>query len=375
MKSPTILLLAGEASGDNWGANLAADIKRRWPDSDLLGMGGPLMEAQGVELVEDISRLSIMGVGGLIGKLPFFLSLRRKLLKILVEKEVDLVVAIDFAGFNMSIIRDAHRKSIKVLYYVAPKVWAWGSNRTKSLIRLADHIAVIFPFEKEIWEKAGGRVTFVGHPVLDHPRVSARDRKQFCDRWNLDPERPILALFPGSRPQEISRHLDLFVETSRRIRQAYPEIQIVIGRSPSIDRQRLQVDNIVVVDEGRSLLAHSRAGLLKSGTVTLEACLAGTPFVTVYKTDVLTWLLAKQILQIEHISIPNLLGNQKQIPELLQGDATPEHLVKELTPLLDTENPKYRETLSYFESVAECLGGAGVARRVGGIVESLLRDK
>ena len=375
MKSPTILLLAGEASGDNWGANLAADIKRRWPDSDLLGMGGPLMEAQGVELVEDISRLSIMGVGGLIGKLPFFLSLRRKLLKILVEKEVDLVVAIDFAGFNMSIIRDAHRKSIKVLYYVAPKVWAWGSNRTKSLIRLADHIAVIFPFEKEIWEKAGGRVTFVGHPVLDHPRVSARDRKQFCDRWNLDPERPILALFPGSRPQEISRHLDLFVETSRRIRQAYPEIQIVMGRSPSIDRQRLQVDNIVVVDEGRSLLAHSRAGLLKSGTVTLEACLAGTPFVTVYKTDVLTWLLSKQILQIEHISIPNLLGNQKQIPELLQGDATPEHLVKELTPLLDTENPKYRETLSYFESVAECLGGAGVARRVGGIVESLLRDK
>ncbi|MFL2544525.1 MAG: lipid-A-disaccharide synthase [Longimicrobiales bacterium] len=375
MKPPTILLLAGEASGDNWGANLAADIKRRWPDSDLLGMGGPLMEAQGVELVEDISRLSIMGVGGLIGKLPFFLSLRRKLLKILVEKEVDLVVAIDFAGFNMSIIRDAHRKSIKVLYYVAPKVWAWGSNRTKSLIRLADHIAVIFPFEKEIWEKAGGRVTFVGHPVLDHPRVSARDRKKFCDRWNVDPERPILALFPGSRPQEISRHLDLFVETSRRIRQAYPEIQIVIGRSPSIDRQRLQVDNIVVVDEGRSLLAHSRAGLLKSGTVTLEACLAGTPFVTVYKTDVLTWLLAKQILKIEHISIPNLLGNQKQIPELLQGDATPEHLVKELTPLLDTENPKYRETLSYFESVAECLGGAGVARRVGEIVESLLRDK
>ena len=191
----------------------------------------------------------------------------------------------------------------------------------------------------------------------------------------MDPERSILALFPGSRPQEISRHLDLFVETSRRIRQAYPEIQTVIGRSPSIDRQRLQVDNIVVVDQGRSLLAHSRAGLLKSGTVTLEACLAGTPFVTVYKTDVLTWLLAKQILQIEHISIPNLLGNQKQIPELLQGDATPEHLVKELTPLLDTENPKYRETLSYFESVAECLGGAGVARRVGGIVESLLRDK
>ncbi len=375
MKSPTILLLAGEASGDTWGANLAADIKRRWPNSDLLGVGGPLMEAQGVELVEDITRLSIMGVGGLIGRLPFFLSLRWKLLKILDEKEVDLVVAIDFAGFNMSIIRDAHRKSIKVLYYVAPKVWAWGSNRTKSLIRSADHIAVIFPFEEEIWKKAGGRVTFVGHPALDHPRVSARDRKQFCDRWNLDPKRSILALFPGSRPQEISQHLDLFVETSRRIRQAHPEIQIVIGRSPSIDRERLQVDNIVVVDEGRALLAHSRAGLLKSGTVTLEACLAGTPFVTVYKTDVLTWFLAKQLLKIEHISIPNLLGNQKQIPELLQGDATPEHLVKELTPLLETKNPKYRETLIYFESIVECLGGAGVAQRVGGIVESLLRDK
>ena len=375
MKSPTILLLAGEASGDNWGANLAADIKRRWPDSDLLGMGGPLMEAQGVVLVEDIAKLSIMGVGGLIGKLPFFFFLRRKLLRILVEKEVDLVVAIDFAGFNMSIIRYAHRKSIKVLYYVAPKVWAWGFNRTKKLIRSADHIAVIFPFEEEIWKKAGGRVTFVGHPVLDHPSEFVSDRKQFCEKWNLDPERPILALFPGSRPQEISRHLDLFVETGHRIREIYPEVQIVIGRSLSIDRKRLQAKNIAVVDEGRSLLTHSRAGLLKSGTATLEACLAGTPFVTVYKTDFLTWFMAQKILKIQHISIPNLLGNQKQIPEILQGDATPEHLVEELTPLLETRNPEYRETLSYFESIAECVGEAGVAQRVGAIIESLLGDE
>tara|TARA_Y100001960_G_scaffold34637_1_gene31364 strand:+ start:52837 stop:53964 length:1128 start_codon:yes stop_codon:yes gene_type:complete len=375
LKSPTILLLAGEASGDNWGANLAADIKRRWPDSDLLGMGGPLMEAQGVVLVEDIAKLSIMGVGGLIGKLPFFFFLRRKLLRILVEKEVDLVVAIDFAGFNMSIIRDAHRKNIKVLYYVAPKVWAWGFNRTKQLIRSVDHIAVIFPFEEEIWKKAGGQVTFVGHPVLDHPSEFVSDRKQFCEKWNLDSERPILALFPGSRPQEISRHLDLFVETGNRIRETYPEVQIVIGRSPSIDRKRLQGKNIVVVDEGRSLLTHSRAGLLKSGTATLEACLAGTPFVTVYKTDFLTWFMAQKVLKIEHISIPNLLGNQKLIPEILQGDATPEHLVEEMTPLLETRNPKYHETLSYFESIAECLGEAGVAQRVGAIIESLLGGK
>ena len=167
----------------------------------------------------------------------------------------------------------------------------------------------------------------------------------------------------------------MFVETSHRIRETYPELQIVIGRSPSIDRKRLQGENIVVVDEGRSLLTHSRAGLLKSGTATLEACLAGTPFVTVYKTDFLTWFVAKKILKIEHVSIPNLLGNQKHIPELLQGDATPEHLVEELAPLLETKDPKYRDTLSYFETIAECLGEAGVAQRVGAIIESLLRDK
>ena len=152
-------------------------------------------------------------------------------------------------------------------------------------------------------------------------------------------------------------------------------MNIGIGRSPSIDRKRLQGKNIVIVDEGRSLLTHSRAGLLKSGTATLEACLAGTPFVTVYKTDFLTWFVAQKILKIEHISIPNLLGNQKQIPEILQGDATPEHLVEELTPLLETRNPEYRETLSYFESIAECVGEAGVAQRVGAIIESLLGDK
>lgn len=374
LKSPTILLLAGESSGDAWGADLASELRKKWPDLSLLGTGGPLMERQGVELIERIERLSVMGLSSVLKKIPLLMVLRRKIGHMLVRDQIDLVIAIDFAGFNMSIIRLAHRRKIKVLYYVAPKVWAWGSNRSKILAKNTDHIAVILPFEKEFFRNRGIEVSFVGHPLLDQTVLPSMPKTEFCQKWDLDPQQPILALFPGSRRQEINRHLDLFVETGYRIKELYPQIQLVIARAPSIASASIHTEGFEVVDDGRGLLAHSRVALLKSGTVTLEACLSGTPFVTAYKTDPLTFFVAKRVVKVKSISIPNLVAGKKQVPEMLQGEATPENLLMKLIPLLKTENREYQDMLDYFTLVRSKLGSPGVARRVAGIVDSLIAE-
>ena len=374
LKSPTILLLTGEASGDIWGADLSSELKKKWPQSSLLGIGGPLMENQGVELIERIDRLSVMGLTGAIKKLPFLLSLKRKISHLLESQQIDLVIAIDFAGFNMSVIGLAHRRNVKVLYYVVPKVWAWGSARTARLIEHTDRIAVIFPFEEEFFRTRGCEVSFVGHPLLDRIQLLSGEKKKFCQKWGLDPERPILALFPGSRPQEITRHLNLFVETGFNIKKLYPEIQLVLARAHSIASTEVNVEGVSIVEDGMGLLSHSRAGLLKSGTVTLEACLARTPFVTVYKTDPLTFLAAKNMVKVKNISIPNLVVNDDKVPEFLQGEATPENLMKELIPLLKIENPEYQEMLDYFDLVESKLGTPGAAGRVVEIADLMLRE-
>jgi lipid-A-disaccharide synthase len=374
LKCPTILLLAGESSGDAWGADLASELRKKWPDLSLMGTGGPLMERQGVELIERIEKLSVMGLSSVLKRIPFLMVLRRKIRHMLAREQFDLVIAIDFAGFNMSIIRLAHRRKIKVLYYVAPKVWAWGPNRSKALAKNTNHIAVILPFEKEFLKNRGIEASFVGHPLLDQELLPPMPKIEFCQKWNLDPQRPILALFPGSRKQEINRHLDLFVKTGYRIKELYPQIQLVIAKAPSVASASIHTEGIKVVDDGRGLLAHSRVALLKSGTVTLEACLSGTPFVTAYKTDPLTFFVGKRVVKVKSISIPNLVAGREQVPEMLQGEATPENLVMELIPFLKTENHEYQDMLNYFTLVRSKLGSPGVARRVADIAGSLITE-
>ena len=357
-----------------WGAELSRELKKKWPQSSLLGIGGPLMKDQGVELIEGIDKLSIMGLSRVVGRLPYLLRLKRKIKILLDNRGIDLVIPIDFPGFNMSIIGLAHRRNVKVLYYVAPKVWAWGSSRIAKLMRCTDSLAVIFPFEEEFFRTRGCNARFVGHPLLDWIQPLSEGKKKFCEKWKLDSVRPILALFPGSRSQEIIRHLDLFVETGFRIKELFPQIQLVIARANSVDSKDINVPGIRVVGDGAGLLSHSRAALLKSGTVTLEACLARTPFVTVYKTDPLTYFVAKKLLKVNSISIPNIVANDVKVPEILQEKATPTNLTNALIPLLRVENSEYQEMLDYFSVVKSKLGTPGVSRRVVEMADSLLNE-
>lgn len=370
MREPVILMLAGEASGDQHGSAVARALRARYPGARLLGLGGPEMARAGVELLAGLDRLAVMGFAEVAGRLPFFWRLERRVLRLL-DEGVDLVLPIDYPGFNLRIARAARERGIPVLYYIAPQVWAWKKGRARRLARDAAHIAVILPFEVPIFEAVGGRVSFVGHPLLER-HESSETRAAFLARHGLDPGRPLLALFPGSREQELRRHLRLFLNTARRLRVRRPALQVAVARSGAVDPERYGEVDVPLVDDARSLLRAASAALVKSGTTTLEAALAGTPFVVTYRTSPLTYFVARRLVRVPHVALANLVAGARVVPEVLQSEARPERLADLLDPLLDENSPERARMIAALQGVRQALGSPGAGERVAEIAVRLL---
>ena len=372
---PTVFLAAGEPSGDLHGAGLARALRARFPDARLLGLGGSRMAAEGVELLAGLEDLAVMGFVEVLRHLPFFLDLKRRVWAALESERVDLVVPIDYPGFNLRLARRARERKIPVLYYISPQVWAWHSSRTRDLARDADAVAVVLPFEEKFLRNRGVNATFVGHPLLDIPRRTGT-HAEWAASVGVDPDRPVLALFPGSRPHEIRRHLPVFREAAARVVARNPAVQPVIGTPPEAPPGVYDGAPWPRVPSESGLLEHADAALVKSGTSTLETALAGTPGVVAYRMNSLSYALAKRLVKVSHIALANLIAEERVFPEFVQDEAAPEALAAALLPLLDPGSPERARMISKLARVRRRLaaggGEGGAAERTAALAARLL---
>ena len=382
------MIVAGEPSGDAHAAALVRALREGAPDAafEFFGSTGGQMRAAGVESIVNSDELAIVGLVEVASALPKFWRAYRALKRAALARRPDAVILVDWPDFNLRLARSLHRRGLRVIYYISPQLWAWRSYRARNIRRDVDLMLTILPFEPEWYTTRGmTHVEFVGHPLVGEvqPRYG---RAEFCRRNRLDQSRPIIALLPGSRRQELERILPLMLDAAARLSRARPEIQFVIPLAPG--RQPVEVTSLIdaahsngapqpetlrlTPQETREALAAADAAAIASGTATLEASLMGTPLVIVYKESALNWHTLGRLISAEHIGLVNLIAGERLATELIQDELTGKRLADELTLLLDEE--RNRAMRARLREATARLGKGGASVRAARAILRALRS-
>lgn len=362
-------LIAGEASGDLHGSRLMQAIRQRDPGAEFRIWGGDLMEAAGGQLVKHYRDLAFMGFVEVVANLRTILRNLHFCKEDITQWQPDKLILIDYPGFNLRIAKWAVQIPAEVIYYISPQIWAWHTSRVHQIKRTVDRMLVILPFEQEFYAKHGMAVDFVGHPLLDVVE-HFEPTSDFRQRYALD-DRPIVALLPGSRRQEIERVLPIMLETASR----FPDLQFAIAGAPSrppdqyelLMEQSPKVATIrLISNETYALLHHAHAALVTSGTATLETAMFNVPLCVCYRGGGLSYWIARRLVEVKYISLVNLIVDRPLVQELIQQELTADNLAEELSKLLD---PIYRERLQAgFAELRQLLGQSGAASKAAELI-------
>ena len=369
-------IIAGEASGDLHASNLVAEIKKKDKKAEFRGCGGDLMKAQGVDLLKHYRTMAYMGFVEVAVNLRKVLNNIARVKKDIVDYQPDVVILVDYPGFNLRIANFAHEKGFKVVYYISPQIWAWKRRRVHQIKKSVDKMLVILPFEEEFYKRYGVDVTFVGNPLLDElAKVGTGNRSIFLRRNSLGERREIIALWPGSRRQEVTRTLPVMVKVASH----FPDYQFVIAGVSSLDKSLYKdimgnSDVFFVENQTYELLQNSSAALVTSGTATLETALFSVPEVVCYKATGLSYFLAKWMIKVNFISLVNLIMDKEVVKELIQGDLNEDNLVKEVDQLLHN-GKRQRQLLEDYEELKDKLGNAGASEKAAVVIIEALKTK
>jgi lipid-A-disaccharide synthase len=355
-----VFIVAGEESGDLHASKLVQHIKKYNQHIEFYGHGGDRMEKEGVQIIEHINKLAIVGFIEVIKHLPFMMSVMGKTINWIKENKPERIILVDYPGFNLRLAKESKRLGIPVTYFILPQVWAWKEKRVSILRDNVDQCLSIIPFEQEWFEKRNVKTSFIGHPFIElkYPNSSL----DFYKKHDLDPNDKILSIFPGSRQQEVKQHLSILIKTIEKIMLDIPNLNVILGKAPGVTIDN--IPNFIKIERENPQLAlqYGNAALVASGTATLESAVLDIPIVTFYRFSSLTWLLAKNMSNVKYACIVNLIANKMIVPEFIQNNMTVNNLATAIIPLLNNTSSRKNMLLGY-DQVRRTLGIPGVYDR------------
>lgn len=374
-----IMIIAGEASGDLHGSALIHELKKLNPGIQFSGIGGDNMIEAGFDTQYHIKDMAFLGFVEVIKHLPFIKKVQRSLLERIEQEKIDAVILIDYPGFNLNIAPKIKELGAKVIYYISPQLWAWGKKRIKKVKRDVDKMIVVFPFEETMYRKEGIDVEYIGHPLIE--RINDYDflsKEELYAKHDIPAEKEILLVMPGSRKQEIERIYPKLLPQVKKISDKF-NLQTVIACSQNLDEAIFKheagtKDIVIVKNKTYDLLKHAKFGIIKSGTSTLEAAIFGLPFVAVYYTSPLTFMIGKRLIQVNNIAMPNIIAGKTIVDEIIQNDLDSGLLYEKSEKILSSRE-EYDTLKEALNEVKIKLGGAGASRKGANAVLKLLNEK
>ena len=376
-KKKRVLIVAGEASADLHGSNLVRAIKKMDPGLSIWGVGGEKMKAAGVKILIPSSAMAVVGLTEVFSKLHRISKAYFQLKSILKRKDTDLLILLDYPDFNINLARSAKRFGIPVLYYISPQVWAWRKGRVKKIADRVDRMAVILPFEKPFYKKHGLSVEYVGHPLLDAAPIRP-NRNDAIRELGLENADPVLGLLPGSRTDEVINLLPVMIKASSLLSSRYPALKCVLPLastiSPGLVRSIIGESSLDIKISRQGIyqsLAACDMAVVASGTATLEAAIMGIPMVIAYRVSPISYWVGKIMVRVPHIGLVNLVAGEEIVPELIQGEVTPERIAEEALTIL-MAGQRRENMIKKLGEVKEKLGEGGASERTAGMAIEMI---